>query len=125
MPSTKRKSPEPVEATWYKGKQAKTGNSLGLRFDKALFHSHPEFKGTVKARILGPGRMLVVAERSSKARHEEDPVIASFLSFLAADMVRSPNRIRPLSPSFVARMDRLTKGVASDPDEYLGDEPLI
>src|SRR5260370_2399105 len=125
MPSTKRKSPEPVEATWYKGKQAKTGNSLGLRFDKALFHSRPEFKGTVKAGILGPGRMLVGAERSSKASHEEDPVIASFLSFLAADMVRSPNRIRPLSPSFVPRMDRLPKGVASDPAEYLGAQPLI
>src|SRR5260370_40546423 len=106
MPSPKRKSPEPAEATWYKAKQAKTGNSLGLRFDKALFHSHPEFKGTVKARILGPGGMLVVAERSSKARHEGAPVIASFLIFLAADMVRSPNRIRPLSPSFVARLDR-------------------
>jgi hypothetical protein len=37
----------------YRGKQAKTGNSLGLRFERALFHSHPEFNGEVKAHVIG------------------------------------------------------------------------
>lgn len=124
MRSVKRKSPEAAEAAWYRGKQAKTGNSLALRFDKALFHSHPEFRGTVKARILGPGRMLVVAEPSSKAK-DEDPVIASFLSFLAADIARSPKRIRPLDRRLITRISRLTKGMKTDPDEDLGDESLI
>ena len=58
----------------YHGKQAKTGNSLGLRFERALFHSHPEFSGEVEAHIIGPGRMLVVADPEPKRKStEEDP----------------------------------------------------
>ena len=70
----------------YRGKQAKTGNSLGLRFDKALFRSHPEFSGEVRAHVIAPGRMLVVAAPVSKSRRrEDDPVLEAFLSFLAVD----------------------------------------
>jgi hypothetical protein len=79
------------DAGVYHGKQAKTGNSLGLRFERALFHSHPEFSGDVEAHIIGPGRMLVVADPEPKRKSaEEDPVLSSFMSFLAADMQRSP-----------------------------------
>ncbi len=68
----------------YRGKQAKTGNSLGLRFDKALFQSHPEFSGEVRAHVIAPGRMLVVAEPLTKSqRREGDPVMEAFLGFLA------------------------------------------
>jgi len=56
------------DAGVYHGKQAKTGNSLGLRFERALFHSHPEFSGDVEAHIIGPGRMLVVADPEPKER---------------------------------------------------------
>src|SRR5271166_747486 len=70
------------DAGVYHGKQAKTGNSLGLRFERALFHSHPEFSGEVEAHIIGPGRMLVVAESEPKNKSvREDPVLSSFLSF--------------------------------------------
>ncbi len=55
----------------------------------------------------------------------ENPVIASFLSFLASDMARSPHRIRPLNATLAARMDRLTKGMTTDPDEDLGDDAVI
>jgi hypothetical protein len=80
----------------YRGKQAKTGNSLGLRFDKALFQSHPELSGEVRALVIAPGRMLVVAEPAAKSGRQTDPVMEAFLSFLVEDMVRSPRQIKSL-----------------------------
>jgi len=110
----------------YRGKQAKTGNSLGLRFDKALFQSHPEFSGEVRAHVIAPGRMLVVAEPVTKARRrQDDPGMEAFLSLLAADMVASPQQIRPLDPAFTGRIDALVGHLAARPHEDLGDEPLV
>src|ERR1700730_12835767 len=92
----------------YRGKQAKTGNSLGIRFDKALFQSHPEFSGKVRAHVIAPGRMLVVAEPVTKSRpRAADPVMEAFLSFLAADMVDSPQQIKPLDQALAERLDAL------------------
>ena len=118
---------EPVRDTAvYRGKQAKTGNSLGLRFERALFQSHPEFNGEVEARVIAPGRMLVVARAEEKTkRKEEDPVLSSFMSFLAADMQRSPERIRPLDAGITRRAGDLVGDVESSPEEDLGDEALI
>src|SRR3979411_2621345 len=87
----------------YRGKQAKTGNSLGLRFDRALFQSHPEFSGEVRAHVIAPGRMLVVAEAPIEPRKEEDPVMEAFLSILEQDMVKSPRRVKPLPPKLAGR----------------------
>ena len=110
----------------YRGKQAKTGNSLGLRFERALFHSHPEFNGEVEAHIIGPGRMLVVAEPELKrTRAEEDPVFSSFMSFLAADLLRSPERITPLDSGAMKAIDTLVSDVKTSPEEDLGDEALL
>jgi hypothetical protein len=110
----------------YRGKQAKTGNSLGLRFDKALFQSHPEFSGEVRAHVIAPGRMLVVAEPAAKSkRREEDPVLEAFLSFLAADIAGSPHRIKPLDRAQAARIESLVGHLTVNMDEDLGDEPLV
>ncbi len=110
----------------YHGKQAKTGNSLGLRFERALFHSHPEFSGEVEAHIIGPGRMLVVADPAPGRKNtEEDPVLSSFMSFLAADMLRSPERITPLDAKVMERIGALVSNVEPSPEEDLGDEALI
>jgi hypothetical protein len=107
----------------YRGKQTKTGNSLGLRFERALFQSHPEFNGEVEARVIGRGRMLVVAHPEPRKKQvEEDPVLSSFMSFLAADMQRSPDRITPLDARFMRRIERLVGGVAPSPEEELDDE---
>jgi len=115
-----------AEAPVYRGRQAKTGNSLGLRFDKALFQSHPEFSGEVRAHVIAPSRMLVVAEPVKKPRRRDsDPVIEAFLSFLAQDMARSPEQIKPLGTAQLARIDALVGHVPVNPDEDLGDEPLI
>ena len=120
------KQPRSRKSPAYRGKQAKTGNSLGLRFDKALFQSHPEFSGEVRAHVIAPGRMLVVAERPAKpASREDDPVLEAFLSFLAQDMTHAPQQIKPLPRSLTSRIDALVGGLAVDPEEDLGDERLI
>ena len=114
------------DAGVYHGKQAKTGNSLGLRFERALFHSHPEFSGEVEAHIIGPGRMLVVADPEPKRKStEEDPVLSSFMSFLAADMRRSPEYIKPVDAGVMERIGTLVSKVDTSPEEDLGDEALI
>lgn len=110
----------------YRGKQARTGNSLGLRFDKALFRSHPEFSGEVRAHVIAPGRMLVVAEPLTNARRkEEDPVVEAFLSFLAADMAVTPHQIEPLDRALIDRIDVLVGDVPVKPDEDLGETHLV
>lgn len=114
------------DAGVYHGKQAKTGNSLGLRFERSLFHSHPEFNGEVEAHIIGPGRMLVVADPAPRKKSaEEDPVLSSFMSFLAADMLRSPEHITPLDAGVMERIGKLVSNVDTSPEEGLGDEALI
>ena len=113
-------------ATGYRGKQAKTGNSLGLRFDKALFQSHPEFSGEVRAHVIAPGRLLVVAEPRGKTRRpESDPVLEAFLGFLAADMTHAPQQIRPLGKDLAQRMNKLVGKAAVDPHEDLGGDSLV
>lgn len=125
----KRKGRAPtvaVDAGVYRGKQAKTGNSLALRFERALFHSHPEFSGEVEAHVIGPGRMLVVADPEAKRRNtEEDPVLSSFMSFLAADMQRSPEHIKPLDAAVMEHIGALVSDAKVSPEEDLGDEALI
>ena len=120
------KEAPPRPPVGYRGKQAKTGNSLGLRFDKALFRSHPEFSGEVRAHVIAPGRMLVVAEPVTKSRRrEDDPVMEAFLSFLAADMAGSPQQIEPLDPALAQRIDAMVGHLPAHPQEDLGDEPLV
>jgi hypothetical protein len=120
------KQPQPKTTTGYRGKQAKTGNSLGLRFDKALFQSHPEFSGEVRAHVIAPGRMLVVAEPTAKQhRRENDPVMEAFLGFLSSDMENAPQQIKPLDRALIERVRTLVGRVPINPHEELGDEPLI
>lgn len=113
------------EQAGYQGKQARTGNSLGFRFERALFQSHPEFSGEVRAHVISPGRMLVVAEPASKSPGQGDPVMEAFLSFLAADMANAPQQIKPLDRALAHRIDALTGHLVVDPHEDLGDEPLV
>jgi len=124
--ATKRKPKSRAEnanGAVYRGKLTRTGNSSGFRFEGALFKSHPEFKGEVTAHIIAPGRMLVTAEPGPVDR--EDPVLSAFLAFLARDMERNPNSIRPLDEARMKRIEELTKGVVVDLDEDLGEESLL
>jgi hypothetical protein len=124
MPTRKRRRPAASshshsQTPEYRGKQTKTGNSSGFRFEGALFKSHPEFNGEVRAQVIAPGRMLVMAETEDRER--ADPVMASFLAFLAQDIAKAPQQIQPLDVKLAKRMDKLTKGITVSPDEDLGD----
>jgi antitoxin PrlF len=116
-----RNSNRELEGHEYRGKQAKTGNSLGFRFDRALFRTHPEFNGEVRAKIIAPGRMLVSAENAVAGTSREDVVVAAFLAFLAKEMQRDPRVIAPLDSELTRRIDSLTDGVSVSPDEDLGE----
>jgi antitoxin PrlF len=110
----------------YLGKQIRTGNSSGFRFEGALFRSHPEFNGAVKAHVIAPGQMLVSAITPSDEEFDEnDPVLEAFLAFLAKDMEDHPDSIRPLDENLFKRAEELTKGMNVSIDEDLGDEVLI
>ena len=109
----------------YRGKLTRTGNSLGLRFDRALFQSHPEFTGEVRAYVIAPGRMLVVAERPIEPQKEEDPVMEAFLSFLEHDMVKSPRRVKPLKQKLAGRVKAMAAYLPVDPEEELDDEYFL
>jgi antitoxin PrlF len=112
-------------AVRYRGKQAKTGNSLGFRFDRALFKSHPEFNGEVTAQVIAPGRMLVSAETVDARQAQDDQVVAAFLAFLAKEMKRDPQAIQPLDRALMKSIGELVKNVKVSSDENLGDEALI
>lgn len=122
---TKRKIAPPVGSRTpeYRGKQTKTGNSSGFRFEGALFKSHPEFNGEVTARVIAPGRLLVTAEPGK--REATDVVMASFLSFLAQDIALSPSTLRPLDPKLSRRIDRLVGRIDVSPESPLGDGDLL
>ena len=107
----------------YRGTQTRTGNSSGFRFEGALFKSHPEFNGPVKAQVIAPGRMLVTAE--NVPRQNQDPAMAAFLAFLAQNIARDPQNLRTLDKDQIMRIGKLTKGVKVDPQEDLGETSLI
>ena len=107
----------------YAGKRTKTGNSYAFRFEGALFKSHPEFSGEVRAHVIAPGRLLVTADPIEES--SEDPVLASFLAFLNRDMINLPENIRPMSEARSRRIKALVKDVVVDETEDLGDEDLL
>jgi antitoxin PrlF len=107
----------------YVGSKTKTGNSDALRFEKALFRSHPEFSGQVKAKVIAPGYMLVMAEpKDAAAEDEDDPIIGAFLALLEKDM---PSQIQKLDSALFDRLDDLVGHIDVDLDEDLGDESLL
>jgi len=80
----------------------------------------------VKLKHMSLGRMLVVADPGPKRkRAEEDPVLSSFMSFLAADMQRFPENITALDGGVLERIRKLVRDVSTSPEEDLGDEALI
>jgi len=102
----------------FSGKSTPIGNSNGIRFDAALFKTHPEFFGEVKATILGPGQMLVSAlPAESSADVDEDesnPVMQAFLQFLEQQMAEHPELIEPMDEAELAQIAVLVEGVEVD-----------
>lgn len=111
----------------YLGKRAKTGNSLGFRFERQLFRAHPEFNSDVFAHVIAPGRMLVVAEVGETASSDrfEEPVLGAFLNLLARDIEQNPQKITPLEENRASELKSLLRNVKTQRDEDLGEEALI
>lgn len=103
----------------FSGKSTPIGNSNGIRFDAALFRTHPEFFGEVKATVLGPGQMLVSAlsgeaTRADAVDDESNPVMQAFLQFLERQMTEHPELIEPMDDAELARIAALVEGVEPD-----------
>jgi antitoxin PrlF len=73
-----------------------------------------------KIRYVVRGGEVVITRAT--AGEEDDPVVGKFLEFLAQDMGRHPERIRPVSASLIKRARALTKGVKIDLNAPLDDE---
>lgn len=109
----------------YSGRKTKAGNSEALRFEQALFKSHPEFSDHVVAQVIAPGCMLVMANAPEKPPliPEEDPVINAFLAFLAKDDM--PHHLSKLEPRLLEQMNDLVGHIETDPNEDLGEDSLL
>ncbi len=55
-------------------------------------------------------------------QNEADPVLGSFLSFLANDIQANPQRLKAVSPELVSRIQSLVGGVEVDLDAPLDDK---
>jgi antitoxin PrlF len=62
---------------------------------------------------------VVIAKKISSA--EDDPVIGTFLEFLARDMTNEPSQIRPVPRALLVRGKALVKHVKVDLDAALPD----
>src|SRR5918912_246783 len=108
------------DPTLYRGRRTTAGNSEVLRFDKQLFRQHPEFRGSVRARVLSEGVLLVLAEgratdEASGAAEHEDPMLAAWLGFVARDH----EALRDMPEGRLERVAALTGGVSVAEDEPL------
>jgi antitoxin PrlF len=66
---------------------------------------------------IRPGGEVVL----SRAEHaeEDDPVLGSFLGFLARDIASHPERLQAVDARFVQRLQSLTGGIEADIDAPL------
>lgn len=115
------------EAVRYAGTVTTSGNSEAIRLEKSLFRAHPEFgrNSRVTATVIAPGQMLVSVADEAEARSDDDPVVEAFLAFLAADIVRHPERVEAMEPSTVERLISLTKDIDVDDGEVFPDDVTL
>ncbi len=122
MAALDRRSPS--SSISYSGSRTKAGNSEALRFEKSFFRSNPEFSGSVIARVIAPGQILVTAVNDEAGPPEDDPIIDAFLAFIAHDM-KMGNRINEMPESLFQEMEALVGDIEVNFDEDLGDESFL
>jgi antitoxin PrlF len=113
--------------TSYSGTITTTGKSEAIRLEKALFKSHPEFrqKTKVQAHVIGPGTMLISVADDGEPSDAADPVMAAFLSFLAEDITRHPEHIKPLAATRIEEARKLAEGVIVDDSDTIPDDVTL
>jgi hypothetical protein len=122
MAASDRRSPS--SATSDSGSGTKAGNSEALRFEKSFFRSNPEFSGSVIARVIAPGQILVNALNDENHPDEDDPIIDAFLAFIAND-IKIGNRVSAIPESLFQEMEALVGDIEVDFDEDLGEESFL
>lgn len=108
----------------FSGSVATTGNSRGLRLEKAFFKAAPEFGTTgsaIRADLIGPGTVLIRVA-GPPAESEEDPVIGAWLSFLDAEMRAHPERLAPFQESELTKLEALVAGVVVNDEDSLPED---
>ena len=66
---------------------------------------------------IRPGGEVVLSR--AEPTEESDPVLGSFLGFLARDIARHPERLQAMDAGFVKRLQSLTSGIEVDLDAAL------
>lgn len=69
--------------------------------------------------IIQPNGSVILSRVEPK---ESDPVVESFLAFVANDMQKHPEKLQPLTASMRDRVAVLTAGIELDLDAPLSDE---
>ncbi len=69
---------------------------------------------------IRPGGEVVLTR--AEPSEEDDPVLGSFLSFLARDIASHPERVQSVNAQFVQRLQSLTGGIEVDLDAALSAE---
>ncbi len=72
----------------------------------------------IRYTIQADGKVLM----SRADQDEADPVLGSFLSFLANDIQANPQRLKAATPELVSRIQNLVGGIEADLDAPLDDE---
>lgn len=75
-------------------------------------------RAKIRYTIQPDGNVLM----SRADQDEADPVLASFLSFLANDIQANPQQLKAATPKLVSRIQNLVGGIEVDLDAPLGDE---
>lgn len=112
----------------FSGTVTTSGNSEAIRFERALFKAHPEFRrdSKVVAQIIAPGHMLVsVAHPAAKDATDSDPVIDAFLAFLGADIVANPHHIARLDVGTITRARALTRLTSADDGDHIPEDVTL
>lgn len=79
---------------------------------------HLEKREKIRYTIQPDGNVLL----SRADMNDEDPVLGSFLSFLASDIQKHPEYIRAATPELVSRIQGLVGGIDVDLDAPLDEE---
>ena len=98
----------------YEGTVVQVGNSRGMRLPAGFFNAHPEFSGKVRVTVVADGQVLVSAKtpaRRKAGQDERDPLVASFLQFLAAQMSGHPEHIVAADAGQLRRIGKLVADV--------------
>ncbi len=77
---------------------------------------HVVFKG------MADGTVVIARKEVVENARGDDPVIGTFLAFLAKDMAKKPQRIRPVPRKLVERAKALVEGVEINLDAALADD---